>query len=1012
MATITIPLQESQRFIDALQNALNDLPTIVNNVSTKFNIDHKAALERITNYIVQDLPDIINMPRSRFNKTNNQIQNLEAEIRFIKDIYASDHNENNKKYREWNRQYLKCSENLSGVRRQLYDAQNQVLRIKNQTDSMSKQRIDELNKKIEVLTAEVNSLDIQRVTLKSDLTYARNKAILTRQSLDELAKINDKTKQNIQELLRLINQTDDNPSMNLDEMIQQLKDYIENNMKLTKTIDELNDELFKTKIAAVDMTNLQNRSSKLQQENARLKQNINDIIQERNDEKHNIDILEQNYTDIEEKHRKLLSEAKSCEENYTQKLESMEKQHNKVLSEYVTKLKNIENERNEAFNKLSEIQNKCDETTAQLNELQRNYDQSNNVKNYESLLLTYNIIKQQHLDTTTSLYTIQSDFDRLNVQYQTLISEKNINEQKIQTLELERQKIENAYAESESNITKLKENLNQLQIQNDNLTLQIENLQTQLESTRDISNTVDINNMQSQDKNNIEQLQQKIYILEETVKQNNITIDDGIKKYQLLTDQLNTIAEQLNISENNYQIQAGILNETQKSRDEIKNELENKYNELEVEYNKVKNLFNTLEETNKTLKSQINILLTEKQQNQNPINNQALLDAERQLLMEENNKLLQDVQQRLETKYSKQIQTIQENFEKERNDLNMNLKVSSEKENSMKLELQDIECKYKLLVDKLQHAKDLQGNHVELFDLLKNMLESSNDTPRCSVVSQKSLNSNVTTNEDIPCNIEEIDSISKNSSISDENEKTTSSTTTTSSSENDSNDTNLSDEETLTNSDRITDTNINNVVCKTEESSVRRFGNIANEKNRKLILQNKAIDSNQPIYEVSTSSGDISRNLICTINQNPQSILDPETSQSIEYPDVLYNLNDVQVPKINVNEINVSSISSSSFNERVQSQRTPTKRKQNTDRNASDMNNDNNTDSKIAKTIIDNTKTMVARKKINLPPPSIQLTIPTPPSPSNSSQITIQAPSSLASTSSDDTIESVSLNDD
>lgn len=241
MASATVLQPQTEQYIaDILQNTFNDLPSYINRLAETNNLSESEAFKLFQDTIISSLSNVTETPLLSYLKKNEEIINLESEIRFIKQIYASEYNDYTKKYREWNEQYLKCNDNLAILRNELTAARESLKFAKDQSEKLSKQQMGNLQSKIEELTRNVNRIDMEKIKLKMDLDRARAELDRTNKQLYDF---DVKNLNSLQELFNLLPQTQFELPLNVQEMTDRLRKHIENSIRLQNTIDSLQNDL-------------------------------------------------------------------------------------------------------------------------------------------------------------------------------------------------------------------------------------------------------------------------------------------------------------------------------------------------------------------------------------------------------------------------------------------------------------------------------------------------------------------------------------------------------------------------------------------------------------------------------------------------------------------------------------------------------------------------------------------------------------------------------------------------
>lgn len=243
MASITVlQPQTEQSIADILQNAFNNLPTYINRLAETNNLTESEAFKLFQDTVVSSLSNVTETPLLTYLKKNEEIINLESEIRFIKQIYASEYNEHARKYREWNEKYLKCNDNLAIMRNELTAAKESLQFVREQNDKAAKQQMDNLKSKIDDLTRNVNRTDMEKTKLKMDLDKARTDLDKSNQQLRDF---DIQHSNSLQELFKLLPQTQFEMPLNIQEMSERLRKHLENSIRLQNTIDSLQNDLRK-----------------------------------------------------------------------------------------------------------------------------------------------------------------------------------------------------------------------------------------------------------------------------------------------------------------------------------------------------------------------------------------------------------------------------------------------------------------------------------------------------------------------------------------------------------------------------------------------------------------------------------------------------------------------------------------------------------------------------------------------------------------------------------------------
>lgn len=655
MASAAILSPQNEQYIaDVLQNTFNDLPSYINRLAETNNVSQEKAFKMFLNTVMSNLSAVSETPLATYLKANKDILDLESEIRFIKQIYAAEYNEHTKKYREWNEQYLRCTDNLTVMRNELNAAKESLKFATSRQDTESQRQIANLQSKIQQLTQNVNSVSIEKTKLKLDLDRARAELETTNQQLREFNVQNSASLQYLFDLLPTSSTT--TPPLNTQEMSERLRKHIENSVRLQNTIDDLQNELRKitdsnracttqsnaNRNASIELSELKTQYEYMKNMNRTLEKSINDCREySKTLEEANRKLIEQNTrltetnTDLESKNQDLNNKLKDLQtaldqysSNYNQHAISRDE-----VKSLTAEIVMLNGQKSELIRQLEESQANINELGIQIQsndqiinryeqqfaKVQRDLETSEQAR--KSQAETTNTLQKRQSDLEEQVRAIESERDDLRAR---LVSQQNsilkLEEQR--NIDLDHIKMLTDMASDRSDDEKITQLTNEIMKKDQFIatmqeehTTQVERWMDETKQLNDLRNRLTETNDALKEKNS--ELVERLSSINDSYKEllktndelnarcreitNDVNVDGTIDnlatdRQQLIEEHDRTIASINQAHKESIDDLEAKINKINQERSDFEKELTSKnalYKSLMDKFDKAKNLYNT-----------------------------------------------------------------------------------------------------------------------------------------------------------------------------------------------------------------------------------------------------------------------------------------------------------------------------------------------------------------------------------------------------------------------------------
>lgn len=389
--------QTSDAYItNAVQSALNNLPEYVNTFAATNNITNDEALQFIQKKIIDDLSNIIKTPQAQVDQDWAKIKNLEGEVNFIKKLYASEQNDVKQKYNDFNNQITACNQNLRITKEQLEAAQKSL------QDTNDKILANKSREEIQQLTLRINSLSMEKETLKLQLQEAMQSAKNNLQSQDTIQLQNVRDSQYIKDLFTIIQQNDPTlANVSQDNMIERLRNYLRQSLQLQQNIDSLNEQLATCRNERLDFSRV--NFNYVPENNSNLESRLNEVMQ--------------NYESLQEK----FAQGQNALANITQQYNNLNTEHAAVISrnsQLQAQITDLQETLNDNRERLKNAEDDLVNCTTDLNSLQttRSIDAQNLQQSQDNARLARENLEKARLEHTQlqdKCNQLQLEYDRL-----------------------------------------------------------------------------------------------------------------------------------------------------------------------------------------------------------------------------------------------------------------------------------------------------------------------------------------------------------------------------------------------------------------------------------------------------------------------------------------------------------------------------------------------------------------------------------------------------------------------
>lgn len=394
----------TQQYVtDALHNAITNLPQYVHDFRLKNNLDNEAALEQITKNVFERLLNIIQTSPETLTANSEQIRNLEYEIQFIKQLYASNRNDVNNNYRRYAAQLDRCNNRLTETRRELQAARQ------NLQSNTEHQNASELRAEIAAKTLQINTLAREKAELTLQLETAKKTFRQSTQSTQTTLQF--RNDENIKELFRVIQQNNSSVSdMDIDQMMVKLREYLRQTLTLQSTVKKLQGDLNACQRANVDFekfkvenAKLMQRHNKLSHEHNTIKTNMQIVVVARDELQYSLNTLTENYKQLAQRY----SDVVAKNETLTAQYDTMQARLLDISSKYTMSSDDLV----QCTSELNELRESCEKGASILKVSQEEYDRTK--RNYESA-------KKKHMLAVTAYNELELKFTKSQDEYRRL----------------------------------------------------------------------------------------------------------------------------------------------------------------------------------------------------------------------------------------------------------------------------------------------------------------------------------------------------------------------------------------------------------------------------------------------------------------------------------------------------------------------------------------------------------------------------------------------------------------
>lgn len=165
---------QTQKAIDRLQNAFNDLPRLISNIAERDKISNSAAIDRFIDNVRNNINRIANSKQFDVDAAINSVILLESEIDFVKNIHAKNQADL-ENYKNLSSQRDKCTKEIKRLQKELNDSRKRIskneqnARLCNESTVKTAMELANSNSQIEEMQTEIDNLTSLNTRLNNEI---------------------------------------------------------------------------------------------------------------------------------------------------------------------------------------------------------------------------------------------------------------------------------------------------------------------------------------------------------------------------------------------------------------------------------------------------------------------------------------------------------------------------------------------------------------------------------------------------------------------------------------------------------------------------------------------------------------------------------------------------------------------------------------------------------------------------------------------------------------------------